>query len=147
MTTTTGSDTDHDGVTPNPSSDVPEGRRRTPGSGGNKKGRRASFGSIRKLPSGRFQARYTGPDGLTHRAPTTFDTKGDAEAWLSLRRSEITLAKWRPPAPDDSVTFGAYAEKWIEGRQVRGRPLKARTRQHYQSLLSRHLAPTFGARR
>ena len=26
------------------------------------------FGSLRKLPSGRIQARYTGPDGRTHKA-------------------------------------------------------------------------------
>src|SRR5690625_378897 len=104
MTTETLSDTAHDGLTPNPADDVPEGRRRTAGWARDKKGRRASLGSVRKLPSGRFQARYTGPDGVTHKAPTTFDTKGDAEAWLSLRRSEITLSKWRPPRPDDSLT-------------------------------------------
>ncbi len=41
------------------------------GGGGNKRGRRASFGSIRKLPSGRFQARYVGPDG--RRVPRSDD--------------------------------------------------------------------------
>ena len=43
----------------------------------NKKGSRTTFGNVRKLPSGRWQARYTGPDGHTHRAHVTFDTKGD----------------------------------------------------------------------
>lgn len=60
--------------------------------------------NVRKLPSGRFQARYTGPDGHTHTArretggPLTFDTKGDAEPWLSLRYSEILRNDWLPPA-------------------------------------------------
>ena len=31
--------------------------------GGNNRGARRRFGSVRKLSSGRFQARYTGPDG------------------------------------------------------------------------------------
>lgn len=44
----------------------------------NRKGTKASFGNVRKLPSGRFQARYTGPDGATYTGHTTFDTKGDA---------------------------------------------------------------------
>lgn len=48
-----------------------------------------SFGQVDKLPSGRFRARYTGPDGQRHKAPLTFDTKGDAETWLTLRRSEL----------------------------------------------------------
>ena len=30
------------------------------------------FGNIRELPSGRFQARYTAPDGTIIKAPTTF---------------------------------------------------------------------------
>ena len=47
--------------------------------GGNTRGTRQRFGNVRKLPSGRLQARYTGPDGQEHRAPITFDTKGDAQ--------------------------------------------------------------------
>ena len=34
-----------------------------------------SFGSIRKLPSGRYQGNYTGPDTYIHKAPHTFDTR------------------------------------------------------------------------
>ncbi len=35
----------------------------------NTKGTKARFGNVRTLPSGRIQARYTGPDGRTHQAP------------------------------------------------------------------------------
>jgi hypothetical protein len=53
----------------------------------NSKGRRRRFGSIRRLPLGRWQARYTGPDGVDRPADDTFDTKADAENWLTLKRS------------------------------------------------------------
>ncbi len=45
------------------------------------------FGNVRKLPSGRCQARYLGPDGRRRSAPETFDTKKDAERWLTSRVS------------------------------------------------------------
>ena len=47
-----------------------------------------SFGSIRKLPSGRWQARYRGPDGLLRSAPHTFARKADAASgWRSPKLS------------------------------------------------------------
>ncbi|MGO0578116.1 tyrosine-type recombinase/integrase [Ornithinimicrobium panacihumi] len=116
-----------------------------PRSGGNTRGRRAGFGSVRRLPSGRIQARYTGPDGITHTAPTTFSTKGDAEAWLAIQRAAITLGKWRPASQDGQVsqtTFAEYAETWL-----RDRALKPRTRAHYRQLLDRQLLPRFGTLR
>ena len=65
--------------------------------GGNRRGTRASFGSIRKLPSGRYQARYTGPDEIVRRAPVTFDAKVDAESWLATLRAAIVGEVWNPP--------------------------------------------------
>jgi hypothetical protein len=95
---------------------------RTPEHGGftsmaTKQGKR-QFGSVRKLPSGRYQARYTGPDGQTYAArrengqALTFQTKGDADDWLSLRRSEILRNDWLPPAAPKAlpVAFRNYAE-------------------------------------
>ena len=116
------------------------GRRRTVGSGGNSKGRKEGFGSIRVLPSGRVQARYTGPDGLTHHAPTTFQTKMDARGWLALRHAEIISGKWKPRTSDATMTFRAYATTWLADR-----PLKPRTRNHYRQLLEQRLLPRFGA--
>jgi integrase len=117
-------------------------RRRTAGSGGNSKGRKEAFGSIRTLPSGRVQARYTGPDGLTHHAPTTFQTKMDARAWLALRQAEIISGKWKPRTADSAMTFARYAATWLADR-----PLKPRTRLHYRALLDQRLLPRFGALR
>lgn len=96
-----------------------------------------SFGEVEKLPSGRYRARYTGPDGIRHKAPNTFAAKVDADAWLSLRRSEILRHEWEQPK-DDGPTFGEYSRQWLAER-----PLKPRTREHYVDLLDRHIGPTF----
>lgn len=102
--------------------------------------RKATFGSVRRLPSGRYQARYTGPDLVRHTAPVTFDTKGDAETWLAMRRTDIARGAWMPPARAASaaLTFGSYANSWLTERT-----LKPRTRAHYRSLLDNRILPTF----
>ena len=41
------------------------------------------FGHLRRLPSGRVQASYVAPDAVRYVAPRTFDTREDAEAWLT----------------------------------------------------------------
>lgn len=102
-------------------------------------GRKRGFGSIRRLPSGRYQARYTGPDTAVHKAPNTFDTRLDAEAWLTDRRREISRGDWAAVSPIRHVTiFGTYAATWIAERDLR-----PGTRSHYVSLLDRLILPTF----
>ncbi len=103
-------------------------------------GQRRSFGALRRLPSGHYQASYTGPDGLRHTAPTTFDTKGDADAWLTIRRSEVVRGAWLPPEPakPGHTTLGRYADGWLADRD-----LKPRTRAHYRQILDRLILPTF----
>lgn len=115
---------------------------------------RRSFGRLRKRASGRWQAAYTGPDGILYPAPTTFAAKIDAEAWLTDRRREIDRELWSPPATAEqtkkakkkATTFADYAEKWVDERLVRGRPLKPRTKAHYSKLLEQHINPTFGSK-
>jgi integrase len=109
---------------------------------------RRSFGRLRTFRSGRWKASYTGPDGLLYEAPHTFAAKVDAEAWLTDRRRQIDSKLWNAAsvAKPERVTFGAYAAGWLAGRQVAGRPIKARTREHYAAILDDHLLPTFGSR-
>lgn len=104
--------------------------------GAKKKGRQ--FGNIRKLPSGRYQARYRGPDGKLRSAPNTFERKTDAARWLSLKEAEISKGQWIAPELGQQ-TFREYAEQWM-----RDRVLKARTVELYDGLLTNHLFPTFG---
>lgn len=107
---------------------------------GTRKSSRNQFGNTRKLPSGRWQARYTGPDGKRHTAPVTFNTKGDANTWLAMRSAEVTEHRWKPPAPEaERLTFGNYARDWLAARE-----LKPRTRAEYEHLLGKIL-PRFGS--
>lgn len=101
-------------------------------------GRRRGFGAIRKLPSGRWQASYVGPDTIRHKAPVTFETSEDAEGWLTDRRREIKNEDWTPQTTKRAVTFGDHAERWLTNRK-----LKPRTRYHYRRLLDTKILPTF----
>ncbi|GAA3856827.1 tyrosine-type recombinase/integrase [Streptomyces sedi] len=104
----------------------------------NKKGRRRRFGAVRKLPSGRWQARYPGPDGIMRPADRTFETSGDADDWLAEKQTEVRRGEWHDPDAG-SVNFGKYALQWIEERD-----LAATTDELYRRLLRLHLVPTFG---
>jgi integrase len=100
--------------------------------------RRSQFGQARRLPSGRWQARYTVPGtGRRQTAPQTFDTAMDARAWLKAVGSDMHRGRWR--APESSPTFGAYAERWLTERD-----LKPRTAAHYRRLADKFLLPAFG---
>ena len=95
---------------------------------GTGKGGKARFGNVRRLPSGRYQARYFGPDGLTHKAHTTFSAIGDAETWLATVRADIVRDVWAANSSareQRALTFGTYAEQWLAART-----LENRTRAH-----------------
>lgn len=106
-----------------------------------------SFGTIDKLPSGRFRARFIGPDGVTYSAKTaagralTFTTRGDADVYLGKQLAAISAETWKPPGQvvEAPVTLDAYATKWLARRT-----LSPTTRQSYLSLLEHHIEPTFG---
>ncbi|QIX26931.1 tyrosine-type recombinase/integrase [Nocardioides sp. JQ2195] len=119
---------------------------------------RRRFGQVSKLPSGRYRARYADPEGrrndkgepVRHNAPHTFDTKEDAQAWLTDERRLISTGSWTSPADRSAQriqklpTLAEYAPRWVEARRVKGRPLADRTRDHYTDLLDRFILPTFG---
>ncbi|MFY0406915.1 tyrosine-type recombinase/integrase [Solicola sp. PLA-1-18] len=104
--------------------------------------RKRSFGNIRRLPSKRYQANYTAPDGVIYNAPWTFDAAEDAEAWLAAQRQQISLGAWVPPNEQHAapITFGEYADLWLKDRT-----LKPRTKDHYAKLIESRLKPTFGS--
>lgn len=101
-------------------------------------GRKRRFGSVRQFPSGRWQARYSGPDGLRHTAPGTFATKTDALVWLDVKAAEIARGEWFDPEAG-RLPLGEYAAKWIAER-----PLSRRTADKYDRLLRLHIAPELG---
>ncbi len=104
---------------------------------------RRSFGRVRKLPSGRWQARYPGPDGRDRTAPDTFATKTDANRYLAAVEVDQARGTWLDPARG-AVTLRAYADAWLATRTVRGRALRPRTASNYRGLLDRHVYPHLG---
>jgi integrase len=105
---------------------------------------RRGFGKVRRLPSGRYQASYVGPDGQRHNAPDTFATKTDAGGWLAGQQTDIARGTWGKPAPArrEVPRFAAYAASWLANRPLRGRSVR-----EYRSVLHGHLVPAFGPMR
>lgn len=95
------------------------------------------FGAVRRYRSGRWTASYIDPTGLRRRAPDTFETKSDAEIWLSQVEADISRKDWRDPDAG-AVNFEEYALKWVKERGVA--PL---TEELYERLLRLHVLPTF----
>jgi hypothetical protein len=82
---------------------------------------RRSFGKIKKLPSGRYQASYLGPDGERHNGPVTFLAKQHADQWLAMRQAEIVEQSWKPPAPAEQMetpTLADYSAAWLLTRRT-----------------------------
>ena len=100
--------------------------------------RRRHFGSVRKLPSGRFQARYWHV-GIEHVAPSTFTTKADALAWLSAAETDIHRGAWTAPKAG-KVTLAEYGGAWLSSRS----DLRPVTRSKYEHMLERHVPPVMG---
>jgi len=102
------------------------------------------------MRSGRYQARYVGPDLDLHTAGSTFETKAAAESWLSKERRLIEAETWTSPkaraeaaksaeAVRLASTFGVFAEDWLEERDLR-----PTTRREYRHMLDKFILPTFG---
>lgn len=104
---------------------------------------RRQFGSIRKLKSGRYQARYRAPDGSSRLAPRTFAAKGDAGRWLSDVETQISRGTWVDPLTSYS-DLRAYSEGWLRDRTVKGRPLAPRTVDSYSHSLRAWILPKLG---
>lgn len=105
----------------------------------NKKNHR-SFGHIRKLPSGRFQASFLDPKKIRHNAPNTFTVLKDANAWLSKMQSDIERGLWKPDLPSklqlDTTPAMAF-ESYVASRITkRGQSLSTHTISHYRALLN-----------
>ncbi|MFC4495818.1 tyrosine-type recombinase/integrase [Streptomyces ovatisporus] len=105
---------------------------------GNSKGRRRRFGAVRQYRSGRWTASYLDPEGMERRAPQTFETKTDAEVWLSQVEADLSRGNWQDPDAG-AVNFEVYASQWVLERG-----LSPTTAELYRRLLRLHILPTFG---
>jgi integrase len=99
---------------------------------------RSRWGSVRKLPSGRYQARYR-IDRVWKTAPSTFRTKGDADGFLAATRADVDRGTWVDPTAGQ-IQLAVFAERWLNDRPS----LRPRTRDLYRGLLRLHILPELG---
>jgi hypothetical protein len=90
---------------------------------------RTSFGSVRRLPSGRYQARFTDAREERHTAPMTFASKREAEDWLATIRADMVRGVWRAPGLG-AVSLADYTASLLAVRV----DLAPKTRQLYEEL-------------
>ena len=113
---------------------------------------RSPFGTVERMRSGRFQARFVCPlNNRRYTAPTTFDTRQAADAFLVKERLLIENDPdgWVPPkermARKDAAiaaraagaeTFSSFATRWLPMHSAtRDRDLKPRTVAYYERLV------------
>ena len=110
------------------------------------------LGSIRKLPSGRYQVRYTDPNGVRRTARTTFNVKSQAEFELTRIRGAVESGTWHvdetPQAGDldpKTITLSELAKHWREQQvSAKGQPLSPNTLTEYERLIESTLSKLAG---
>lgn len=73
---------------------------------------RRRFGRVRRLPSGRWQARYPDGSGQDVPAAQTFATKGDATRWLVVVEADIARGR-HVGLGAGRVTLRQWADQWL----------------------------------
>jgi integrase len=106
-------------------------------------------GNVRKLPSGRYQIRYTDPNGIRRNGSRTFPTKAMAELELARIQSAIDAGTWsemieiespRAYVDGKKITLREVADQWRELRlNKRGQPLSPNTLNEYKRLIEKVL--------
>lgn len=76
---------------------------------------RRQFGSVRRLPSGRWQVRYHNGLGERVVAPDTFATKADAQRWLAVAQADILRGMFIDPSAG-RISFAEWAEDWLASK-------------------------------
>jgi integrase len=100
--------------------------------------RARSFGTARRLPSGRWHVRYYDQAGVRHTAPRTFPSKADANRYLAQVEADLLRGAWTDPRLA-RITFGEWVEQWWPTTA----DLRPGTRTLYGYLLRRFLLPAF----
>jgi integrase len=112
-------------------------------------GTKRGIGSIRRLPSGRYQLRYTDPNGQRRTGATTYGTKAQAEhALLDIRRTvengtyETKQAIQAGDVDPKTLTLEELGTYWRGVRlNRRGQSLRPSTLHEYERLMQNVLTP------
>lgn len=100
---------------------------------------RRTAGSIRRLPSGRYQARVRGGGGEMQPAPDTFATKAEADRWLASAVTDQAQGRW-VDARSGKISLRRFAEQWMDGKAA----LAPKTIELYGYLLNSLVLPKLG---
>lgn len=102
---------------------------------------RRSFGYVRKLRSGRWQASYTDErSGERIAAQDTFAAKADADLWLATVAADRSRGRLGDVRLSQRL-FKEWADEWLAGLHV-----KPKTLVGYESSLRNHVLPVFAER-
>ncbi|MDO5729209.1 MAG: site-specific integrase [Actinomycetaceae bacterium] len=114
------------------------------------------FGTVEKLPSGRYRAYFELPDSGRKRirAPYTFRNVTEARQWLTKQESALLDGTWKSPEQKaaeaeeaerkrlaDQRPFGEYAEQWLALKEYELSPTTMRA---YRANYRNHLQPKWG---
>jgi integrase len=94
------------------------------------------MGTVRKKPSGSWEARYRDPAGRTR--GKSFRTKREAERFLERTGADMQRGDWLDPRAA-RTTFRSWATDWMATKVN----LREGTRVGYESLLEAHVLPAF----
>ena len=100
--------------------------------------KRRHFGTVRKLPSGRYQAFYW-REGRTVKAPQTYQAKADALGWLNGEATDIARGTWAGHI-DPTLTVSDLAERWKDATPTKRRS----TRKRETAILRKYIVPALG---
>jgi integrase len=102
---------------------------------------RRSWGSVRQIDGGRYQARYLDPE-TRHvvPAPHTFVSKSAADRWLARKRTELEAG-----TAADGRTGNRPLAEWWQGYWRSVQSHKARTKVAYATSWRLRVSPRFGS--
>jgi integrase len=103
--------------------------------------RRRHFGSVRKLPSGYWQASYW-HRAARHVAPRTFPTKLEALGWLAAVETAVRRGEWLDPA-GGRLSVEELAVAWLGADPSK----RASTRARDETIVRLHVVPPMGRTR
>jgi integrase len=102
---------------------------------------RRSWGSVRQIDGGRYQARYLDPDTReTVPAPQTFSSKRAADAWLARKRTELDSGT----ATNERSSGQPLSRWWLDYWQS-VQDHKPRTKIGYETAWRLRIEPRFGS--
>ncbi|MGA3149656.1 MAG: tyrosine-type recombinase/integrase [Acidimicrobiales bacterium] len=99
---------------------------------------RNDFGSVRELPSGKWQATWKA-NGARHRAPMTFRNKTDAKTYLATVRADLERGTWTDPLAG-RITVREVGAEWLASNPNKSDGSIDRDRR----TLNKHVYPEIG---